>query len=415
MIYLDANATSRLRPEAREAVLRILGADRAYRNPSSIHQGGRKARALLREARREILDLLSPGEKPRARLVFTSGGTEACNQIMFGFLGTVADGTRQRGHIVTSAIEHPAILEAAAVLERSGFSVTRVQPDTCGVVSPKDVVAAIRPDTCLVSLMGANNESGALQPVATCATALRESGYQGPIVSDMVQALGKSELCLAELFNTGVNAIAISGHKIGAPAGIGAVVFSEADHGVCFPLFPQLVGGPQEQRLRAGSENCIGIAAFGAAAAAVRANLQADIQHRRLLRELLWQEIATAIEQVERLGPVPIVPGSAAQENLVSNTLLLRFAGCRGDDLVVALDLLGLAASTGAACASGKQGVSEAVKALGLSAAGAKEVIRLSLDWDTSEDDIRRAVLLLQHAVREIRASAQNEPQHAVG
>ncbi|MCB0324642.1 MAG: cysteine desulfurase [Bdellovibrionales bacterium] len=408
MIYLDANATSRLRPEAVKALSAAL-ADGAFANPSSVHRLGRSARALLREARREVLALLG-STQGEAELVFTSGGTEACNLMLLGFLGG-AKAIAQGGHIVTSAIEHPAVLEPLAELERQGWEVSYVLPASDGRVAAAAIAEACRKDTVLVVLMAANNETGAVQPVAEAARLIAAQGMAPIFVSDATQAVGKTHLDVRELFDAGVLAIAFSGHKLGAPAGIGALVYStKADR--CYSLAPIIRGGPQEQRLRGGTENVVGALAFGAVASAVRQDLDADLARRRKLRDALWLLMQERIPDAVRLGPAPeaeAVSESGATEASVSNTLLVRFPGCRGDDLVAALDLNGVAASTGSACSSGRQDVSPSVRALGLQGQAAREVIRFSLDWHTSSTEVEAAGAIIARTVGQLRSAGAQE------
>ena len=405
MIYLDANATSTVRPEAREAIASLLADGTTIRNPSSVHGAGRRARSALRRARGSVLDLLALNSE-QANLVFTSGGTEACNLITLGLLGGMEALVKYPGHVVCSAIEHAAMLETVDLLKGLGWAVTSVAPNEQGVLQVDDIVSAVENSTQLVVMMGANNETGALQPICDTARALRASGYQGIISSDMVQSLGKSTLKGVDVFSAGVDAIAVTGHKVGAPAGIGAAVFNRSSDR-CLLVRPQLFGGPQEDRMRGGTENLLGAVAFGAVADALCAQPSAHIRNTRALRDLLWRELEAAVPDLFRLGPLDL-------EQCISNTLLLRVAGCRGDDLVVALDINGVAASTGSACASGKQEPSQVARAMGLSEDEAREVLRLSLDWSTTEEQLRKAVNTIGQTIAQVRrASVSLSPTEA--
>lgn len=413
IIYLDANATSRLRPCV-SGVLEEFAGDAGLRNPSSVHSLGRKARARLQQARRSILQLANHGEARKdQRLFFTSGGTEACNAIVFGLLGPQWALGRHPAHVVTSAIEHPAILEAVSALEHGGWSVTRVLPEPDGRVNPADVAAAITPRTALVSIMTANNETGAIQPVAQCAQLLRARGFAGPITSDFTQAIGKTSVRAADLFAAGVNALAVSGHKLGAPAGVGAVLLATGESSSCFSFSPTLAGGPQENYDRPGTENLFGALAFGAVSREVLATLQHDLAARRLLREQLWS-LLQATECVTRLTPMDAAE-NGNMELSVANTLLLMCEGCRGDDLVVALDLAGVAVSTGSACSSGKQGVSHVVTAMGYPPEKAREVVRFSLDWDTCSSDVERTAALFGDVLSKMRQRVQGDSAAELG
>jgi len=394
MIYLDANATSRLRPEAGAVLAEFLGDD-APRNASSVHAFGRTARSRLQSARRSIVRLLNLGTEDRTqRLVFTSGATEACNQMMLGFLGPLDRVVQNPATLVLSAIEHPAVLEPATLLERCGWKLKKIRPNQSGVIDLETFTAAVDETTALVSLMAANNETGIIQPVAETARALRSRGFGGPIVCDFTQAFGKSLISASSLFEAGVTALAISGHKLGAPTGIGALVFSEAPSAACFVLEPMLRGGAQEQGLRGGTENTIGAIAFGEVCRLRCEQLPQQIEQTRKKRELLWTLLEEALPDIERLNDA---------NNSLCNTLAVRFRGCRGDDLVVACDLAGVAFSTGSACASGKQSVSHVVTAMGFEPNEAREVVRFSLDWDTSDSDVRSAAEIIAGRVNEMR------------
>lgn len=406
MIYLDANATSRLRPEAAQVVQELASADGA-RNPSSVHRSGRAARTRLTAARKAVLELLNHGAEIRGqRLVFTSGGTESCNQLVFGFLGPLPQLTEIKGSIVVSAIEHPAMLEPIALLERCGWTVKRINPTPEGIVRVSDFLAAVQPDTALVSLMAANNETGIIQPVAELAGSLRAINYRGAIISDFTQAFGKTSLTISELFDAGVTAVSISGHKIGAPTGIGAFVINEAKSDVCLTFEPLLRGGAQEGGHRAGTENLLGAVAFGEVSRTRLETLGDEMRQQNTLREMLWELLRRSVNGVERITP----RNEDKVERSLCNTLLVRFAGCRGDDLVVALDLEGVAASTGSACSSGKQQISHVAQAMGFPPEKAREVIRFSLDWDTDEAAIESAARIVARAVQKMKGrSAPSE------
>ncbi len=428
MIYLDANATSRLRPEARAVFGAFASGGFELGNPSSIHALGRRARAVLTEARDQMLEFLgcAGAERDCASLFFTSGGTEACSAMIYGLLGDLPRLAAPPGRIVTTAIEHAAVEEPIRLLEQAGWQVLRVRPENDGIVSVEKFLdeAAVEsnPQTALVCLMGANNETGAIQPVEKIAAALRAGKrssagaegrvYSGPIVCDMTQALGKALLDLPALFRSGISAVALSGHKVGAPGGVGAVAIAKAGHAVCYPFHPLLRGGPQEERLRAGTENLPAIMAFGAVAEALTKNGDEEIFRISALRDQLWRELSANIPGIQRLTP-PTADyesvDSFSYQRSLSNTLSVRIPGCRGDDLVVGLDMAGLAASTGSACASGKQSVSPVLLASGLPAAEAKQVIRLSLDWDCNASLISAAASIIAATARQMIESGSIE------
>lgn len=401
MIYLDANSTSRIRPAAQAAGKALLEQERFITNPSSVHTPGRAARALLEEARQRILTFLGlekQGGKPHGvKLVFTSGGTESANLMLAGYLSNFTRQARRHTHIVSSAIEHPSLLEPLREMAENGVRVSLVSPERNGVVDIRKMCAAVSEDTELVTLMAANNETGAIQDVQLLAQTLRQNGFAGVIVTDVSQALLKSELQMSELFRSGVNAIGFSGHKLGAPAGIGAVVLATEENG-CRVFTPLLRGGSQENRFRGGTENLIGAVMLGATA--VQLNTEAAQERARLgaLRLLLQRELSTRLSGLRCL---------TEEQRCLSNTLCLHVADCRGDDLVVALDLLGVCVSTGAACSSGKQEVSHVYRAMGLGEKEAREVIRISLDWDANEEMVIRAAERIEQAVGRIRNTEQ--------
>lgn len=418
MIYLDANATSRLRPSARSVLSTVASGALELGNPSSIHAAGRKARAAISLARTQLLSLVGAAELERSevQVVFTSGGTEACNMLALGLLGPA--GRAARGRVVTSAIEHAAVNEPLKQLEKAGWEIVWVRPEKNGIVPVERFCEAVSAaETALVCLMGANNETGAVQPVDAVSRTLRggRSGrpFSGPIVCDMTQALGKSLLNLPSLFEAGVTAVALSGHKIGAPSGVGAFIAAGSKHGLCVPFEPLLCGGPQENRLRAGTENLAGIIAFGAAAEELKTRLSAELKLISALRERLWHKIAQGFPAAQRLTPPSADYGRIekfSDQRSLSNTLSLRLPPCRGDDLVVALDLAGLAASTGSACSSGKQTTSPVLTAAGLEPAEARQVIRLSLDWNCSKEEIDRAAAVIVEAASRMAENCRALP-----
>ena len=387
-VYLDANAGSRMRPSIAEAV----SACALVGNPSSVHHDGRAARALLREARRSILKFL--GLSPTAlshRLLFTSGGTEACNLLVSGFLGSPFRLGLSHGHLLSSDIEHPAVREPLEQLAGLGWDLEKIAPDAEGRVSANDFLAALRKDTALVCLMTANNETGAIQPIVEVAKGLRAKGYRGVIVSDFVQAMGKLSLSVAELFQAGVDAVSISAHKVGAPAGCGALVFRQGDPSVCHTFSPLFSGGVQEEGFRPGTENLLGAVAFGLACERAAEEGDALRERLRALRDLLWLELSQ-LPNIEPVGPRDL-------SAVLPNTLMVRFVGMRADDLVVALDVHGVMASTGSACVSGKQSVSPVVRAMGFGETEAREVVRLSVDWCSTEEEIRFASKVIRSVV----------------
>lgn len=386
LIYADANASARLRPEVATRVAELFTSDVPPGNPSSVHSSGQRSRALIRQARSSLLRLLNCGAVPTDQtLVFTSGATEGANLLIRGFVGAPA-GSK---HIVCSSVEHPAVLEPIRTLAASGCSVTHFDPNPKGhPFNMCGLLEAVTPQTQLVALMLANNETGRVYPVAEVCLRLREDGYTGAIISDATQALAKLHFSAADLFNAGLDGLVVSSHKIGGPTGVGAVALSK-DSERCRLFEPQILGGNQEFGFRAGTENVSGIVGFGLAAEIALTTLAPSIESRSALRELLWSKISANYPKAVRLTP-QMDPGSGVE--LLCNTLLVAFPGWRGDDLVVALDLLRVCCSSGAACSSGKQGISHVLNELNLPEDMARSAVRFSLDWDATDNDVETIV-----------------------
>jgi cysteine desulfurase len=363
-IYLDNNATTPLHPE----VLDALGAALrdVYGNASSIHKEGQTARHLIEEARESVARLLGAAARD---LVFTSGGTESNNAALHGVLSA-----SERPHIVTTSIEHPSVAEALRCFA-GGRDVTAVDPPRTGRVEAAAVIAAIRPETKLVAMMLANNETGVLQPVAEVARVTRERGIH--LHCDAVQAAGKIDVDVESL---GADTVAISAHKLHAPKGIGALYVRRG-----LSLAPHLVGGAQERRRRAGTENVPLAAAFGVAAERAR---DAGVREQvRALRDDFEARLPGA--HVVNGADVPRVP----------NTSNVTFVDADGEGIVIALDLEGVAVSTGSACSSGRVEPSRALLAMGLTPSEARSTVRFSLSRFTSASEIHVVVELLERIV----------------
>jgi cysteine desulfurase len=365
--YLDHNATSPLRPEAAEAMRRAL--EQPAANPSSVHGLGQRARMLVEEARVEVARLI--GAEPD-EIVFTSGGTEANNLALFGAAAAARPGTRR---VVISAIEHPSVREAAACLAERGFPVTCVGPDRHGVVPEAEVLRAAGPDTAVVSLMLANNEVGTLQPVPSIAAELRARGVV--LHCDAVQAAGKIPI---DVMSLGADLLSIAAHKLGGPQGVGALRVRRG-----LTLRPHLRGGGQEANRRPGTENVAGLAGFGAAARAVRLRLASEGERQAALRDRLEREV---------LSRHPQSRVNAAAAPRVPNTTSLAFEGWSAEELVIALDLEGVAVSAGSACSAGTMRSSEVLRAMGLEGA-ARSSIRVSLGHDTRPEEVERFLVAL--------------------
>lgn len=368
MIYLDHNATAAPLPEAAQAAAAWLAGPPA--NPSSVHAAGRRARAAVERARRAVAAALgaSPGE-----IVFTSGATEALHQ-------AVADRVAPGQHVVASAVEHPALFGA---LERRGARITRVPVDGAGRLRVEDVVAALEPGTALVAVMAAQNEIGTLYPVRVVAAAVAPV----PLLCDAVQAFGKVPLDVRAL---GCAAAVVSGHKIGAPPGAGAL-WTPAGRA------PRalLAGGPQERGHRAGTENVPAIVGFGVAAEHLPQRLDA------------MAAVAARVDRLRAgLSGVPGVRFHGAPG--LPNTLAFRVEGVAGEALLQAFDLEGVCLSSGSACSAGGLDPSPVLLALGLDAATARGGLRASLGPETTDADIERVLTLFPQLVTRARAAAED-------
>lgn len=360
-IYFDNNATTPLHPAVLETYDRALRD--VFGNASSIHQEGQAARRMIENAREAVA--ASIGATAR-ELVFTSGGTESNNAAIFG---TVARDLRC--HIVTTAIEHPSADEAVRGLEARGCEVTRIAPSRDGLVDADDVIAAIRPDTRLVVVMLANNETGVIQPAAAIGAACRERGAH--FHCDAVQACGKIPVDVAAI---GCDTLAMSGHKMHAPKGIGGLYVRKGT-----TLAPLLVGGAQERRRRAGTENVPLAAAFAAAIALPDASSQIAA-----LRDRFESRLRESLDVTINGADAPRIP----------NTSNVTFREGDGEGIVIALDLEDVAASTGSACSSGRIEPSPVLLAMGLTQAEARATVRFSLSRFTTEAEVERVVTLLQ-------------------
>jgi cysteine desulfurase len=374
--YFDHNATTPVSPEVLETMVSCLG--QVYGNASSIHHFGQMAKQSLETARRQTAALI--GCHPR-EIVFLSGGTEADNLALFGI---VRHGTGGSAHIIITAMEHPAVLNACAQLEREGAAVTYVPVGSDGLVDPQDIRRALRPQTVLVSVMHANNELGTVQPIAEIAAIAREAGVY--LHADGVQALGKIPVDVEAL---GVDLYSMSGHKIYGPKGIGALYVRQGTR-----LGAIQFGGHHERDRRPGTENVPGAAAFGRAAELAGVHLEAAATRIAGLRDRLE---AALLERIPHTG----VNGSRAART--PNTTNIYFDYLEGEALVIALDLRGFAVSSGAACSSGAVEPSHVLTAIGLAAERARASIRFSLGRDTTAEQVDALVEAVAASVAHLR------------
>ena len=372
-IYLDNNSTTPVLPEVFEA-MRPYFTDQ-FGNASSIHHHGQHTRAAVEDARESVAALLGCRA---SEIIFTSGGTEADNLAIAGLVDA-------GDHIITSSIEHHAVLLACKHLEETGCEVTVLPVDGRSLVDPDDVRRALRPNTKLISVMMANNETGVLQPVEEIGKIAAEAGVY--FHTDAVQAAAKVAIGVNRI---GCHALSISGHKIHAPQGVGALYVRKGTR-----LQPLFYGGRHERSRRAGTENVPGIVGLGKAAQIAKAALdRSDDEKMAAMRDRLQQGILT---QVEEAG----INGGGAPR--VPNTTNLHFDHIDGEAMVIALDLKGLAVSTGAACSSGAIEPSHVLLAMGLRNDQARASIRFSLGKQTVDDDIDVALALVPETVARLR------------
>jgi cysteine desulfurase len=376
-IYMDHNATTPLREEALVAMLPYLQEE--FGNPSSLHSFGRQARKAVETAREQVAVTL--GARPR-EIVFTGCGTESDNQAIKG----VAYASRGKGdHVVTTQIEHKAVLQACQYLEGQGFRVTYLPVDRYGVVDPGDVARAITGQTVLVSVMFANNEVGTVQPIAEIGRICQERGVT--FHTDAVQAVGKLPVDVMEL---GVDLLSLSAHKFYGPKGIGALYVRQGTK-----IDPLLHGGHQEWGRRAATENVAGIVGLGKAVELRRGEMAAEADRLAALRERLHAGIAARIDHVYLNGhPTRRLPG----------TLSLCFDYVEGEGIIMGLDLAGVAVSSGSACTSASLEPSHVLLAMGVRPATAQGSIRFSLGRENTEEDVDRVLDVLPPIVERLRA-----------
>jgi cysteine desulfurase len=382
MIYLDNNATTPLHPRAREAMLPWLG--ETHGNPSSIHRFGQAARNAVEEAREKVAALLG-ARAPE--VVLTASGTEANNAVLFHVANQTDRPGHLPGHLVISAVEHPSIREAALWLARRGWEVTRVSPGADGIVPAAAFVEALRPETRLAALMLANNELGTLQPVTAVAAACRARGI--PVLCDAVQAVGKIPVDVDEL---GVDYLTVGAHKFHGPLGAAALWVRKG-----VELAPYLLGGSQERRRRAGTENVAAVAGFGAAASAA----MDELPMRRTFLAGLRDRFEAGLPQR--------VPGAilhCAGSLRLPNTAHIAVPGVEGESLLIRLDVAGFAVSTGAACSSGTVEPSKALLAMGLSRDEALSSLRVSFGMMNRPEEVDRVLDVLAREVAELRRVA---------
>jgi len=379
--YLDYNATTPVDSAVLEAMLPFLADN--FGNASSIHSSGQRSRAAVDRARGSVAKLL--GAKP-SEIVFTSGGTESDNLAIFGLTAAVAaKAAGARKHIITTAIEHHAVLNSCQELQRQGIDVTFVSVRSSGVVDPEDIRRALRSETILISVMHANNELGTIQPIEEIGCIAAEADVY--FHSDAVQSAGKLALDVNQL---GVDLLSISAHKIYGPKGVGALYVRTG-----IPLAPQSHGGHHERDRRRGTENVPGIVGLGKAAELAIENLQTDSEPISSLRDRLERSV---------LDLVPSAKVNGDTSRRLPNTSNLSFEAAGGEAMLIALDLLGVECATGAACSSGAVEPSHVLLAIGLSPDQARSSLRFSLGRQTTDEEINHAIAKIPEVIARLRA-----------
>jgi cysteine desulfurase len=374
-VYLDHNASTPVHPDVIQAMLPYFG--ERFGNPSSVHGFGREARDGMETAREQVSRFL---KVKKEEIVFTSGGTESDNMAIKGIAHA-----RRRGHIITSQIEHHAVLRACESLEENGFEATYLPVDGYGMVDPEDVRRAIRPDTILVTLMHANSEAGTIQPMREIGRITRERGV--PLHVDGVQTVGKVPI---DVDAFGIDLMSFSGHKIYGPKGVGGLYIRRGTKMVSVQH-----GGEHERSRRAGTENVAGIVGLGAAVEIRGREMTAEGVRLSALRDRLWDEVRARIPEVRLNGhPTERLPG----------TCNLCFRGVESESIVLGLDLKGIGVSAGSACTSGNVEPSYVLVAMGVPVEWAMGAVRSSLGHGTSEEDIDYVVESIEPLVAKLRS-----------
>ena len=380
MVYLDHSATTPLDHEVLEAMLPYLTEE--FGNASSVYGLGQRARQAIDQARDEVAAFYGVAAK---EVIFTSGGTEGDN---FAFRG-IAQRNAERGrHLVTSTIEHDAVLRSAEELEREGFEVTRLPADRTGLVDPQDLLRALRKDTILVSLMHANNEIGTIEPIAELAAVTHEHS-DAYFHTDAVQSTGKIPTQVDDL---GVDLLSMSAHKLHGPKGVGALIVRSGVR-----IQPQIVGGGHERNRRAGTENVAGIVGLAKALTIAQRDLQKNTDHLSRLRDRLIEGVLDRIPRAELTGhPVRRLPHHSS----------FLFQGVEGESLLLQLDMAGIAASSGSACTSGSLEPSHVILALGYPRERALGSLRLSVGKENTDQEIDLLLDQLPGMVARLRSMA---------
>lgn len=375
MIYLDNAASTQIHENVLESMLPYL--KEQYGNPSSIHRYGRLAHKAIEKARKQIAQLINAES---SEILFTSGGTESNNTALCGI-----SEKRPNSQIITSSIEHDAILEPSKRLAKNGYDVVYIPVDDKGMVNLEVLENSLSDNTCLVSIMFANNEVGTIEPISKIAKLCNEKNI--PFHTDAIQAVGKIPIDVKKL---GIDLLSISSHKINGPKGIGALYIRKG-----IDIDPIILGGGQENGLRSGTENVANIVGFGKACEIANLNLSENIFHMKKLRDILVLKI---------LKEIPGVTLNGHPENRLPNNAHFTFLGVAGEDLIIKLDEYGIAASTGSACSVHTQKASHVLEAMGYSYEQITGSLRLTLGLYNTESQIDETVNILKKVTAELRS-----------
>lgn len=377
--YFDHSATTRVDEQVVQAM--TLAMRETFGNPSSVHSFGRDARVLLEDSREKLARLLTADP---AEVFFTSGGTEADNIALLGVMRANRD---QGDHLITTKIEHHAVLDTAKFLEKEGFRVSYVSPDKYGMIRPEEIQRAITPGTVLVSLMHVNNETGTINPLAEIGRICRHQGVL--LHTDAVQSFGKLPIDVQAM---NIDLLSLSGHKIYGPKGIGALFVRRG-----VKLNKRTFGGHQEREIRTGTENLPGAVGLSVAAQICAAKMASEAQRLTGLRDKLWNGLNSQLQDIHLNGhPTERLPG-------INN---ISFEGVEGEALLLSLDLKGIAASTGSACSSGQVSASHVLLAMGIPPEIAQGSIRFSMGRENDDESVNYALEVVPQIVNNLREMA---------
>ena len=380
LIYLDNAASTPVLQEIIDEMLPYLG--NLFGNPSSIHTYGIKSKIAIQLARKKVAMLI--GAKP-SEIYFTSGGTEADNLAIKGICKSIFLNQKKKNHIITTSIEHEAILQTCQNLEKEGFDVSYLKVDRKGRIDINDLKTCLNEKTRLVSIMLANNEIGTIQPIRELCKIVHNFDEKIIFHSDAVQAAGKLSINVKEL---DIDALSLSSHKINGPKGIGALYIRNQ-----VKFEPILHGGGQEMNLRSGTENVHGIVGFGKACEISLRNLKQNSQYMSYLRDFLIEKIKNEIPNNNLNGPL---------EDRLPNNVNFTFFGINGEDLLIKLNEYGVQASTGSACSINRQKESHVLKAIGLDYEDISGSIRFSLGIQNTVEEIEKTVIILKNSISQL-------------